>query len=134
MVLPYSVVKNMPANEGDARDVGLIPGLGRSPGGGNGNPCQYSYCRENPNLTPCWNCFFDLLFIAFLVIIIQNGLPQRILPLCLTIKLKCLCSEPWRCQEGRNEHIPCLRFVILGDICKINGLFTLFPHLPASHF
>ena len=103
MVLPYSVVKNMPANEGDARDVGLIPGLGRSPGGGNGNPCQYSYCRENPNLTPCWNCFFDLLFIAFLVIIIQNGLPQRILPLCLTVKLKCLCLEPCPPVDGRKE-------------------------------
>jgi len=40
------VVKNPPANEGDARDVGLIPGLGRSPGVGNGNPLQYS-CLEN---------------------------------------------------------------------------------------
>ena len=35
----------------------------------------------------CWNCFFDLLFIAFVIIIIQNGLPQGILPLCLTVKL-----------------------------------------------
>ena len=35
-----SVVKNRPAN---ARDVGSVPGLGRSPGGGNGNPLQYSY-------------------------------------------------------------------------------------------
>ena len=32
---------------GDVRDVGLIPGLGRSPGGGHGNPLQYS-CLENP--------------------------------------------------------------------------------------
>ena len=32
------VVKNLPANIGDARDTGLTPGLGRSPGGGNGNP------------------------------------------------------------------------------------------------
>ena len=39
-----SVVKNAPANAGDA---GLIPGSGRSPGGGNGNPLQYS-CLENP--------------------------------------------------------------------------------------
>ena len=37
-----SVVKNLPANAGDAGDVGLIPGSGRSPGGGNGNPLQYS--------------------------------------------------------------------------------------------
>ena len=41
-----AVVKNLPVNAGDARDVGLIPGLGRSPGVGNGNPLQYS-C-ENP--------------------------------------------------------------------------------------
>ena len=41
------VVKNLPANEGDVRDVGLIPGLGRFPGGGNGNSFQYS-CLENP--------------------------------------------------------------------------------------
>ena len=41
------VVKNLPANMGDVRDLGLIPGLGRSPGGGNGNPLQYS-CQEIP--------------------------------------------------------------------------------------
>ena len=40
------MVKNLPANAGDARDVGLIPGLGRVPGEGNGNPVQYS-CLEN---------------------------------------------------------------------------------------
>ena len=46
---PYpggSVVKNLPANTGDIRDLGLMPELGRSPGGGNGNPPQYS-CLEN---------------------------------------------------------------------------------------
>ena len=42
-----SVVKNLPANEGDARDADLIPGLRRSPAGGNGNPLPYS-CLENP--------------------------------------------------------------------------------------
>ena len=41
------VVKNPPANAGDVRDRGSIPGLGRSPGGGHGNPLQYS-CLENP--------------------------------------------------------------------------------------
>ena len=39
-------VKNFPANAGDIRDVGSTPGLGMSPGGGNGNPLQYS-CLEN---------------------------------------------------------------------------------------
>ena len=40
-------VKNPPAKAGVTRDVGLTPGLERSPGGGNGNPLQYS-CLENP--------------------------------------------------------------------------------------
>ena len=40
------MVKNLPANAGDAKDVGSIPGWGRSPGVGNGNPLQY-YCLEN---------------------------------------------------------------------------------------
>ena len=40
------VVKYPPANVGDVRDVSLIPGLGRSPGAGHGNPVQYS-CLEN---------------------------------------------------------------------------------------
>jgi len=41
------VVKNPPANEGDPRNMGSIPELGRSSGEGNGNPPQYS-CLENP--------------------------------------------------------------------------------------
>ena len=41
-----TVVKNPPAHAGGARDVGLIPGLGRSPGGGNGNPLQYSHLEN----------------------------------------------------------------------------------------
>ena len=41
-----SVVNNLPANEGDTRDAGSIPGLGRSPGGRNGNLLWYS-CLEN---------------------------------------------------------------------------------------
>ena len=40
--------KESACNAGDTGDVGLIPGLGRSPGGGNGNPLQYS-CLENPH-------------------------------------------------------------------------------------
>ena len=48
-----SVVKNLPTNAGDARDVGSIPGSGRSPEGGNGNPLQYS-CLENPMDRRAW--------------------------------------------------------------------------------
>ena len=46
-------VKNLPANAGDVGDVGSIPGSGRSPGGGNGNPLQYS-CLKNPNDRGAW--------------------------------------------------------------------------------
>ena len=48
------MVKNLPANEGDAGDLGLFPGSGRSPGGGHGNPLHYS-CLENPvDRGPWW--------------------------------------------------------------------------------
>ena len=41
------MVKNLPANARDVRDPGSVPESGRSPGGGNGNPLQYS-CLGNP--------------------------------------------------------------------------------------
>ena len=47
------LVKNLPTNTGDARDVDLIPGLGRFPGIGNGNPLQYS-CLENSRDREVW--------------------------------------------------------------------------------
>ena len=47
------VVKNPPANAGDVRDPGLIPGLGKSRRGGNGNPLQYSRL-ENPRDRGAW--------------------------------------------------------------------------------
>ena len=47
------VAKNLPARAGDVRDVGLIPGSGRSPGGGQGNPPQNS-CLENPMDRGAW--------------------------------------------------------------------------------
>ena len=46
-------VKNLPANTGDTRDVGSIPRSGRPPGGGHGNPLQYSYL-ENPMDRGAW--------------------------------------------------------------------------------
>ena len=47
------MVKNQTANPGDAGDTGLIPGSGRSPAEGNGNPLQYS-CLENPMDREAW--------------------------------------------------------------------------------
>ena len=48
-----SLVKDMPANVGDTGYLGSIPGLGRLPGEGNGNPLQYS-CLENPMDSEVW--------------------------------------------------------------------------------
>ena len=47
------MVKSLPAKAGDIRDVSSMPGLGRSPGGGHGNPLQYS-CLENPMDRGAW--------------------------------------------------------------------------------
>ena len=47
------VVKNLLANTGDTRSEGSIPGLGRSPGKGHGNPLQYSYL-QNPRDRGAW--------------------------------------------------------------------------------
>ena len=47
------MVKNLPVNAGDIRDTDSIPGLGRSPVGGNSNPLQYS-CLENPMDRGAW--------------------------------------------------------------------------------
>ena len=47
------MVKNPPANAGDVRNVGSIPGLEKFPGGGHGNPLQYS-CLENPVDRGAW--------------------------------------------------------------------------------
>ena len=49
----FSAVKNPPANGGGARDSGLIPGSGRPPGKGNGNPLQYS-CLGDPMDRGAW--------------------------------------------------------------------------------
>ena len=47
------VVKNPPANAGDTRDAGSVPGSGKFPEGGHGNPLQYS-CLENPMDRGAW--------------------------------------------------------------------------------
>ena len=54
------VVKNLPANAGDKRDAGLIPGWGRSPGGGHSNPLRSS-CLENPMDRGAWRAMVHRL-------------------------------------------------------------------------
>ena len=48
------MIKNLPANAGDVRDVGSIPRLGRSPGGGHGNPFQYSGLENLMDRSAWW--------------------------------------------------------------------------------
>ena len=49
-----TAVKNLPANAGYTGDAGLIPGSGRPPGEGNGNPLQYSCLENSMNRAPPW--------------------------------------------------------------------------------
>ena len=49
-----SAAKNMPVNKGDAGDVGSIPGFGRSPGEGKGNPLQYSCLGNSTDREALW--------------------------------------------------------------------------------
>ena len=75
--------------------------------------------------------------LLLLQTVTHNGLPQRILPLCLAVKWNCLCSEPCPSVDGRKEEIntsPCLRLAILGDTCKIKWPFNFVssPHLTSS--
>ena len=66
MLWAYQVapaVKNPPANAGDVRDVGSIPGLGRSPGERNGNTLQYS-CLENPMDRGAWRAMVHRVAIG----------------------------------------------------------------------
>ena len=52
------MVKNPPAIAADKRDIGSIPELGRSPGGGHGNPLQYP-CLENPTDRGAWQDIYS---------------------------------------------------------------------------
>ena len=54
------MVKNLPANAEDLRDMGWIPGLGRSPGGGHGDTLQYS-CLENPMDREAWGAIVHMV-------------------------------------------------------------------------
>ena len=47
------MVRNLPTNTGEVKDAGSMPGLGRTPGGGHGNPLQY-FCLENPMEREAW--------------------------------------------------------------------------------
>ena len=54
------VVKNLPANAGDARDSSSVPGSGRSPGGGNGNPLQYPGLGNPTDRRAWWSIIHEV--------------------------------------------------------------------------
>ena len=72
------VVKNPLTNAGDTRDTGLIPGWGRSPGGGNGNPFQY--CLENateePGVMKSWTQLSTHTHTLYQYCFIMTDVPQ----------------------------------------------------------
>ena len=79
------VVQNPPANAGDARDVGSVSKSGRTPGGGNGNPLQYS-CLENPIDRGEWRATEQLSTRHFLGMV---GCHENASPLLVTKKEFC---------------------------------------------
>ena len=93
------MVKNLPASAGDIKDTGLIPELGRSPGGGHGNPLQYS-CLENPMDRGGWRAAVHGVAKSRtrLSDLAQEGRPpldggRRILPACPACELKTASSQ-----------------------------------------
>ena len=73
-----SVVKNLLANAGNARDVGSISGWGRSPEGGNGNPLQYS-CLENPMNRGAWWATVHVVAKSLTGLSMHAGVPRALL-------------------------------------------------------
>ena len=96
------VVKKLPVNAGDVRDVGLIPRLGRSPRGGNGNPLQYS-CLENPmnrgvwwvsvhgdakgQTQLKWLTTIDLRFMIRKMMLVLLTIPSMFFPACKALSI-----------------------------------------------
>ena len=78
--------KNLPANAGDAGDMGSSPGSGRSPGGGHGNPLQYS-CLENPRQRGAWRAMLHRVAEC------QTGLKG----------LSTHSHMQWRCRHGEGR-------------------------------
>ena len=99
------VVKNPPANAGDIRDMGTIPGLGRSPGGAHGNPLQYS-CLKKPMDREAWW-------------VIVHGVAELDMTECLT------CAQTKagnQCSQVVTAYIYCPEAII--NTIRINGLVS----------
>ena len=83
-------VKNLTANAADSRDVGSIPGLGRYPGEGNGNPLQYS-CLRNPTDRGAWQ--------ATVLRVAKSGTRLNKHTQCISEYAK----KPGKSSEARND-------------------------------
>ena len=99
------VVKNPPANAGVLRDTGLIPGSGRSPGGGHGNPLQYS-CLENPMN----RVRHDLahIHVAYQVALVVKNLPANARKARATVSIPGLGKSPGE-ENGNPLQYSCLK-------------------------
>ena len=69
------LLKSLPANGGDIRDACLIPGLGKSPGGENGNPLQYS-CLKNPMDRQAWQATVQSVAKSWIQLLVNFKLKQ----------------------------------------------------------
>ena len=92
-------VKNPPANAGDIKDVGSIPGSGRSPGGGHDDPLQYS-CLEKPMDRAAWWATVHGVSQS------QSRLSDLA---CMQVLCSCLAHRAEICT---NHRIVCLRIVL----------------------
>ena len=110
------MVKNPPANAGDAKDVGSIPGSGRFPGQGNGNPLQYS-CLGNPMDREAWRATVHGISKSWTRLSDSagegNGTP---------LQYSCL-ENPWMEEPGRLQSMGSLR--VGHDGATSLSLFTL---------
>ena len=126
-----SRIKTVPANAGEIRETGSIPGSGRSPGGGNGNPLQYS-CLQNPMDSGAWRA-----------IVHRFAKIQAWLKWQYTWRWKL--STAWECQFSKNQVISISNICTisssgLGGLFCRSSIFETFPginepswHLPDSN-
>ena len=132
------VVKNLPANAGDIKDTGLIPGSGRSSGEGNGYPSQYS-CLENPMGRGDWWVHDTESNMTKATLRLQNRhwltekkqmLPKgrgqerdmnRLIPLPDPV-LQCFLAVVWA-DWGHGSHSRVEGLWLVGFLCKILKVF-----------
>ena len=133
------VVKNLPAKVGDIRDTGSIPGSGRSPQGGHGNPVQYS-CLKNPMDRGAWQAIVyriseghDWKWLSRLRVSISENITQSL----MTLKIHLTPEEytkvsqfygilPFLLQQWQDIIIEILIWIVF-----LRALFSPLDFLPA---